>query len=161
MLCTKIKWHPHIHPNYTHTFFHSDTDNNLYQTIPEGYLVYFPKTKTDHQHTQSYHTSTQLSFPDSSIIASLHAVEVIHEPKQIRIIGPTSIDSHGTGHDTQTISTLNGLYDKLPTSLKHLCGKVHLPPDGGTMLMNYINETSTPIIGAADASLKDGNCSHA
>jgi hypothetical protein len=53
------------------------------------------------------------------------------------------------------------LYDNLPSSLKQLVGKVKLPPDGGKGIIKYLNETNTPLIVAADASLKDHNCTHA
>lgn len=29
-----IQWHPHIKPNFTHTFSHSTHDNLLYQSMP-------------------------------------------------------------------------------------------------------------------------------
>lgn len=155
-----IQWYTHITPNFKHTFFHSSHDNKLYQSLPEGYLVYAPKQKSA-INNNTYYTSTMLSFPDQTIITSLQAVEVFHEPKLIMILGRTDINTHGLKTSTANNNTLQDLYDALPNSLKRLCGKIHLPPDGGAKLMEYVMTNNSPIFGASDASLKNNNCSHA
>jgi hypothetical protein len=102
-----------------------------------------------------------LSLPNQTIITSLQAVEVFHEPKNITILGRTEINSHGLKKSTANNNTLQDLYDALPNPLKRLCGKIHLPLDGGTKLMEYVKNTNSPIFGAGDGSLKNNNCSHA
>jgi hypothetical protein len=48
---TRIHWYTASSTNYTHSFFHSAIDNNLYQAIPEGYLKYLPKRTTTQETT--------------------------------------------------------------------------------------------------------------
>jgi hypothetical protein len=101
-----------------------------------------------------------MSFPEEHI-TSLRTVEVNHTPTHITIIGHTEINSHNQTQPIMPETHLQGLYDALPSPLKKLCGKFHLPPDGGHCLMSYLTTTNTPLLGVADASLKEGNCSHA
>lgn len=49
-----------------------------------------------------------LSFPDQNILSSLQAVEVSHEPKQIKILGQTDINTHGIQ------DTTNNSYKRTP-----------------------------------------------
>ncbi len=103
-----IQWYPHIKPNFTHTFSHSTHDNLFYQSMPEGYLVYSPKKQPASTNVPTYHTHTMLSFPDQNILSSLQAVDVSHEPKQIKILGQTDINTHGIQ------DTTNNSYKRKP-----------------------------------------------
>jgi hypothetical protein len=87
-------------------------------------------------------------------------VDVAHDPKHITIICSSAINTHNNVDSQSKTNTLQGLYDELPKALKKIVGKVQLPPDNGNQLMQYITETNSPLISAADASLKQGNCSH-
>jgi len=56
--------------------------------------------------------------------------------------------------------TLTEAFDNHHPSLKQICGKIHLPPDDGRML-GSTTRSQNSIFGASDASLKDGQASHA
>jgi hypothetical protein len=57
--------------------------------------------------------------------------------------------------------TLRDAYDKLPYSLKRICGDVKFLMDNRDILMSHISTANIPLFGASDASLKDGRASHA
>jgi hypothetical protein len=155
----RIQWYQHIIPNYNTNFYLSPSDNHLYQSIPEGYLVYSPKPNKDIANAKIYGKCASFASPDQDIIQSFRAVDVTHDPKHIRILSTSDINHHGTVVSSPCTSP-SDFYDRLPASLKKLVGKIQIPPDGGKKIMKYIGDTTTPIMGAADASLKHGNCSH-
>ncbi len=121
------------------------------------YLVYDPKGTRITTSAGLYGKHARYATLDQT---SLRAVDVAHDPKQIKILCPTDINTHGIMALTTTCNTLKELYDELSTTLQNIAGKVNLPPDDGEQLIHYINTTNTPIIGAADVLLKQGNCSH-
>jgi hypothetical protein len=57
-------------------------------------------------------------------------------------------------------TTLRELYKQLPIALQRICGEISFPPDEGRAIMDHINSVKAPLIGASDASLKDGQCAH-
>jgi hypothetical protein len=79
------------------------------------------------------------------------------------MLSRTLINTHKepTQLGTTQESSLQHLYTNLPSNLKQLVGKVNLPPDGGQSIIQYLKETKTPLLVAADASLKDNNFTHA
>jgi hypothetical protein len=58
-------------------------------------------------------------------------------------------------------SSLKDLHPYLPKAIQCLCVHVKLPPDDGVALSQYIQTSSKPLYGAADASFNDSNTSHA
>jgi hypothetical protein len=155
----RIQWYQHTIPNYNTNFYLSPTDNHLYQPILEGFLVYDPKPNKSNANARIYGKYACFASPDQDTIQSLIAVDVTHEPKLIKLLFTSDINKHGKDISFHHTAPLD-FYDKLPASLKKLVGRIQMPPDGGNKLMKYIGETNTPILGAADASLKQGNCSH-
>ncbi len=119
------------------------------------------KSKTNNGNIKRYretYTKTQLI---EAITSSLCYVEVAHDNNTIMILCESNINSHGPmSVEDKTISTAH-LYDKLPTALKKMCGRVPIPPDGGKQLLENIKKKNTPLIGVSDASLHKDQCSHA
>ncbi len=58
-------------------------------------------------------------------------------------------------------NTLQEAFHLLPTSLKNICGEVHLPSDNGKELINHITANKYKLFGASDASFRDRKASHA
>jgi hypothetical protein len=54
----------------------------------------------------TYNISTELSFPYDTTINSFAAVEVRHEPRQIRILGQTAINTGKNDRITTELTTL-------------------------------------------------------
>jgi hypothetical protein len=155
-----IQWYRDAKPNYSTTFYVSTIDNRLYQAITEGYLVYDPKGSRQTVPAGKYGKHARYSYPDPNILSSLRAVDVAHDPKHITIICSSAINTHNNVASQSNTNTLQELYDELPRALKKIVGKIQLPPDNGNQLIQYLTETNSPLISAADASLKQGNCSH-
>jgi len=61
---------------------------------------------------------------------------------------------------TSRAQTLKEAFNNIHPPLKQICGKIHLPPDDGRML-GSTTRSQNSIFGASDASLKDGQASHA
>jgi hypothetical protein len=57
---TKIQWFKNVQPHYSNTFYHFTVDNNLYQSIPEGFLVYEQKCTKHMTITDQYNKHTVL-----------------------------------------------------------------------------------------------------
>jgi hypothetical protein len=57
-------------------------------------------------------------------------------------------------------NTLQEAFHLLPTSLKNICGEVHLPSDNGKELINHITANKYKLFGASDASFRDRKASH-
>jgi hypothetical protein len=77
------------------------------------------------------------------------------------VLGSFQINTHGAYKPFPPVSTFYSLYNNLPITLKRFCGEITLPMDGGAALMHHLQTHQTPLIGMSDASLKDGQCSHA
>jgi len=52
-------------------------------------------------------------------------------------------------------------FNNLPTSIRHICGNVTFPEDNGKSLMEKILQNNNIIVGASNASLKDGRATQA
>jgi hypothetical protein len=73
---------------------------------------------------------------------------------------PSSINNHRPSLPQQQRNDFRDLYSKLPLSIQRICGKIQLPEDGGTSLIQHLLHTDQPLVGVSDASLKDGTSGH-
>lgn len=99
--------------------------------------------------------------PSEAILASLTYAEVTHDKKTITLICESLINTHGEEEAQASPKTMNDMYDKLPNALKRMSGRVHLPPDGGKLLLEKVKNKNSTLLGVSDASLCDNQCSHA
>jgi hypothetical protein len=53
------------------------------------------------------------------------------------------------------------LFPSLPKSIQKICGQITFPPDDGDTPAHALTISQQPMYGSANASLKDGNASHA
>lgn len=99
--------------------------------------------------------------PNPDIIESLIHVDVTHSKMGIALLCTSNINYHGSLDINTSSTSLRHKFEHLLHALKKICGKVNLPLDGGSSLIQYLRDYNRPLIGVSDASLKDDNCSHA
>jgi hypothetical protein len=91
---------------------------------------------------------------------SLELVDTTHMNQQIKILCKSEINLNGT-QQSEPIQLKYHLYRQLPKSLRRLCGRISIPPDGGKKLMAYVKDDETALLGVSDASIKNGCGTHA
>ena len=111
--------------------------------------------------TMKFSMNPEITTPPPHIIQSLHSADVSHNKTNLEVLCLSSINTHGNNVASNAPSTLKQLFSHLPKSLQRLCGNIELPPDDGVALSKHLLTSNKPLYGAADASLKDGNTSHA
>jgi hypothetical protein len=156
-----IAWSKDVTPTYHTTFMISSTDNSLYQLTNTGYKIYQTKQYRKRPKYLTYNASPDDADPDPSILDTLQNVDVTHRSNDIQMLCHSDINRHGTPIPNENISDLQSLYSNLPKALQKLCGNVQLPPDGGESLIQYLTSNAKPLLGASDASLKEGQSAHA
>jgi hypothetical protein len=100
---------------------------------------------------------TQVS---DELLTTFVPVDITHLKHHIKILCKSSINHHGT-KSNDPICNKYSLYRTLPKSLRRVCGKISLPPDGGQKLMEYVKERECSLIGVSDASVIETNGTHA
>lgn len=130
----EISWNEETAPNYINSFYKSNLNSQLYQQLDHGFLLYMPKQTHTRDNQLCYHTTAQLVFLSQQDVQQLLPVEIDYKPKSIQCL-----------------------------TKKHEAPmwKKHIPPDGGAQLIQYSQHLNTPLLGASNASVKDGQCSHA
>jgi hypothetical protein len=88
-------------------------------------------------------------------------VDTQYTPHGIIVIGHNSINAYK--HPAPLApSTLQDLFNSLPSSLNNIVGKLNNPYDNGSgMLPSVSGNSPYRLFGASDASYKDGRASHA
>jgi hypothetical protein len=158
---TSLKWDTASQATYKTNYWFYPTDSNLYSMQYETYLCHTSPNYHRNERMTPYLIIGEPVAISSEITTTLQPVEVTHNKKPIQILCKSNINSHGNTQQTTPAESIQTLCDLLPTAIKRLCGKVHLPLDGGSKLIHHIKETNANLKGASDATLITPNCSHA
>ncbi len=126
-----------------------------------GYHQHLPKQNRRNTQPSTYQSTFQQILPSAEVTDSFIHVDVTHTTSGIRILGPSDINSHAPPTYDHHTTTLRSLHQRLPKSLQRICGAIKFPPDGGKSLIQYLQRNNLPLIGASDASLKDGQSGQA
>jgi hypothetical protein len=153
-------WNPKAPPHYNTTYYLSLRTGKLYGKVHNGRFHMHEASRTQPgSRTTTFHPTYSETDICSDTENSLKPVDVAHSNQQITILCFSNINNH-KGHLT-SIQYNYSFYRKLPKSLRRLCGQISIPPDGGDKLMTYIKDRDANLIGVSDASVIDGNGTHA
>jgi hypothetical protein len=154
-------WDKSTSPHYNTSFYRSLKTGRLYEKVFHArYNIHEAIRNQPGSRTTTFHTISLESTIDADILRSLEPVDVTHSKHNIKILCISNINKHGQ-RDISNVQSKYSWYRKLPKSLRRLCGKISLPPDGGVKLMEYITERDASLIGVSDASVIEGNGTHA
>jgi hypothetical protein len=158
---SNISWNVKSKPHYNTKYFLCHRTGKLFEKVNiDKYNIYEAIRGQPGSRTTTFHNtpSSTLTNPDTK--RSLQPVEVTHSQHQLTIICPSNINNHGP-QSTTSIQNKYSFYRRLPKSLRRICGKITLPPDGGQKLMDYVKERDASLLGVSDASVVEGNGTHA
>jgi hypothetical protein len=157
-----IKWDRTAPPTYRTTFMTSLVTDKLYSYSNDRIVQFEPKNTRRRTQYRTFHKNYIEVELTPDVLASLAPVQVHQRSNDIQILCDSNINIHNIqmAHNTSN-HDLTSLYSRLPMTLQCLCGSVQIPEGGGTKLIQYLLNNNKPLLGASDASLKDGNSSHA
>jgi hypothetical protein len=155
------KWNRNISPHYQNTYYLSTRTGRIYHQISSDTYQMHEATlrQPGNKNTifQSQFTVTQIT---PEIRSSLQSIDVTHSNQRIKLLCHSQINEHGPKAYDPPQNKYH-YYRTLPKSLRRLCGKISFPPDGGIQLMDHLRETQDSLIGVSDASIIEGNGTHA
>ncbi len=113
-----LHWSKETSPNYTNSFYQSNTNNNIYQQLDHGFLQYMPKRKCTRDNLTCYQTTAHLVFLSQQEVQQLFPIDTDHKPNSIHVLGRTDINSHACTPSCPTNPTqLHEFYKALPSSM--------------------------------------------
>ncbi len=160
LLTLQLRWDTTAKPNYLNKYFISSSDNRLY-FINDGTNSYHLLIGNTGRNGPSYYLTPTLLSPTCPLPENLQPVDVCTRSSHITILCTNNTNSHGPATPNGNQTQLLIIYERLPKSLKRLCGKISFPPDGKRALIAYLQTNEQNLSGVGDASLKDSQCGHA
>jgi hypothetical protein len=156
-----FSWNTKVSPHYNTSYHISTRNGKLYfNTSSNEYRVHEASRNQPGYKNTIFNISFSEMHLDDDFKASLQPVDVTHHNQQISILCKSSINNHGI-KNTEPIQNKYSFYRKLPKSLRRICGKISIPPDGGQKLIEYIKDRDGSLMGVSDASITDGEGTHA
>jgi hypothetical protein len=158
---SNTSWNTRTKPHYNTTYYLCSRNGKLYEKVTNNEYKMYEALRSQHgSRTTTFHNTPVETYITNETQEYLQPVDVTHSKHHIIILCTIKINDHGSPSIT-SIHSKYSFYRKLPKSLRRLCGKISLPPDGGQRLMEYVKDCDASLIGVSDASVIEGQGTHA